>query len=111
MPFGPIIVTTAGTPVLLVSELITLGVCLAGDVVQINKLYALPIPTNNGSCYIGLKTMNKATLQGVIGVVPPGAGAGFTIIHNVGMNIYQAQQLYVDADNSGEGIGGAIDQV
>ena len=41
----------------------------------------------------------------------PGVGSGFTVVNNVGLNIYQAHLYYVDADNSGEGLYGSIDQV
>ena len=111
MPIGPVVVAAAGTPVPLVSELITLGILLAGDWLQANKLFLLPLPTNNGNVYVGQKGMNKATGAGVMFAFGPGVGSGFTLINNVGLNIYRADQFFVDADNSGEGLYGSIDQV
>ena len=109
MPIGPVTVVTAGTPVRLISELITLGNCLSGDWVQVNKIFLFSLPSNSGNIYLGLQTMNKATLQGVMALIGP--GGGWSITNPVGMNVYRADQMYVDADNSGEGLGGSIDQV
>ncbi len=108
-PIGPVIVAVAGTPVPLTQKLVSLGLMSATDVLQVNKVFLNAIPTNNGNIYVGLQTMNKATLQGVIAVLVGSLGA-WSIVNNVGLNVYQAHKWWVDADNAGEGLGGSVDQ-
>ncbi len=83
---------------------------LDGDSVVANKIFLFANPANNGNVYLGLQNMNKTTLEGVIAVLVGSLGT-WDVVNNVGMNIYQCHQMWVDADNSGEGLAGSIDQV
>ena len=112
MAFGPVVVTTAGTPVLLNSALIAQALALVGDPVPANKIALLGLPTNTGSVYIGAKNMNKTTLAGVIIKLGPLGGnqpISYTITDNVHLNQYRLDLLYADADNNGEGLYGHFD--
>ncbi len=110
MPIGPVTVTVAGTPVRLAQHLIASGIMAAGDALQVNKIFLFANPANNGNIYLGLQNMSKTTLEGVIAVLV-GSLATWDIVNNVGMNVYQAHNMWVDADNSGEGLAGSVDQV
>jgi hypothetical protein len=65
--------------------------------------------TNTGLIYIGTSTLNKTTLAGVIATI---AAPGSNPIVNAlefdqlafGANIYELQNLWMDADVNGEGV-------
>ena len=110
-PYGPITVTTAGTPVSFIKELIALGICLAGDLVVANQVFMAPLPSNQGSIYVGSSAaMNKTTGAGIMFVILPGGG-GWQLPNPVGLNIFPVSQWFVDSDNSGESLIGSIVQV
>ena len=53
--------------------------------------------------------MVRSTLAGVLVVLSP--GGSITITNNVGLNIYQFDKWYIDADNAGDGVYGFFDTV
>lgn len=123
-PFGNVVVVTPGTPVQIAANLPGLGVISSAqnpqtgflsDPVPCNKVLILASPIthagagNTGKIYIGMATMVRATLAGVIAVIP--AGQSFPLTNNVGLNIYQFQNLFMDADTAGDGCYGSFDQV
>lgn len=111
-PLGAVKVPVPGTPVRLNSFLVSKGVIdAATDDVPFNKLSIIPIAANAANVYIGLQTMVKATLEGVLIVIGPAAQPNWALTTNVGMNTYHLQNLWVDADNANEGVYGSFDQV
>lgn len=108
-PFGKRVVTTAGTPVVLFT---TAEVPRAAQNVWTKRVARLRIEalnSNTGLIYIGVSTLNKTTLVGVIATI---ASPGGNPIVNAlefdqlafGANIYELQNLWIDADVSGEGV-------
>jgi hypothetical protein len=110
MPFGPVKVPAPGTPVGLITNLVSQGLCLAGDAVGVNKISVVSLPTNTGAVYLGIAGMNKSTLQGVLFVFSS-ANTSWQVTNNEGLNTYRFDDLFVDADVAGEGVYGGIDQV
>ena len=110
LPIGAVTVPSPGTPVQLISVLVTAGICLAGESVPVNKATITSLPTNTGNVYLGIAGMNKTTLTGVLYVFTS-ANVSWPLTNNVGLNTYQFDGLYVDVDVAGEGVYGAIDQV
>lgn len=117
-PFGNVSVVTPGVPVQLSINLPNLSppvTQLVTDHVPCNKInvnastIAHSGAGNTGKVYVGASNMVRATLAGVICVLSP--GQGFQITNNVGMNTYQLDQWYVDADNAGDGVYGSFDVV
>ena len=119
-PIGNVTVATPGTPVQLTTAMQSVNVgsgkmCTATDTVPCNKISFLASTItqagagNTGNIYIGQQTMVRATLAGVIAVIPP--GTAFSITNNVSMNIYDLSKLYVDADTANDGVYGSIDTV
>lgn len=119
-PLGNVTVTTPGTPVQITKTLQATVVgsgfmCLSTDIVACNKLVLIASPIsqagagNTGNIYIGSSTMVRATLAGVIAVIPP--GGSYSITNNVSMNIYDANKLYVDSDTASDALYGSIDTV
>ncbi len=108
-PFGPVNVSTPGTPVALTTKLVALGLALVGDPVPVNKVSVIAFPNNSGTVYLGLSTMSKATMQGVLAALLP--GGSWQINNEVAVNTYRADMLYVDADVAGDGVYGGLDQV
>lgn len=109
-------VTVPGTPVRLITALVSAGIITAAtDIVQVNKIsisasvISQAGAGNTGNIYIGTPTMVKATLAGVVAVIAPGGSWGIT--NNVGMNVYEFQNWYVDADTANDAATGSIDQV
>lgn len=117
-PFGNVLVPTPGTPVQLASNFPSFSppvTSLVTDQVPCNKMSFMASPIthagagNTGSVYIGMQGMVRATLVGVLAVIP--RGGSMTITHNVGLNIYPFEKLYVDADTANDGVYGFIDTV
>lgn len=125
-PLGSVTVTTPGTPVRITTGLLSTvnaantvsGFVLdaATDVVAANKINVYPSPIthagagNTGNIYLGLAGMVRATLAGVIYVMAK-TSSGYSFTNNVGLNTYQAQNLYIDADTAGDGISGVLETV
>lgn len=109
MPYGKRTVTTAGTPQVLFT---------AGEVpraaagiwtTRVIKLRIEALNSNTGLIYIGVSTMNKTTLVGVM--VTLSAPGGNPIVNAYefdrlapGGNLYELQNFWIDADVSGEGV-------
>lgn len=117
-PFGNVLVPTPGTPVRISSNFPNLTPPVTGSVtdpVPCNKMNFIASPIthggagNTGSVYVGTATMVRATLVGVLVVIPK--GGSLTITHNVGNNIYPFEKLYVDADTANDGLYGFIDTI
>lgn len=119
-PIGPVTVPTPGTPVQLTQfmQTITVGsgkMCTATDAVLCNKISIIASPYthtgagNTGKIFIGQQSMVKATGAGVIVVLFP--GQSFSITNNVGMNIYDLNNLWMDADTASDGCIGSIDTI
>ena len=121
-PLGAVTVTTPGTPVRLTVNLTTVDPTTnqkvttnVTDPVVCNKISLAANPLthggagNTGKVYIGSASMNRSTLLGVIAIIA--AGGSYTIVHNVGNDIYDVSKMYVDADTGGDGVYGAIDTV
>lgn len=115
---GNVTVATSGTPVQITA---TLQATAAGsgfivqspnDAVLCNLigLSASPITHtgtgNTGAVYIGSRFMVRATLAGVIAILYPGQSIPISV--NVALNAFDANQLWVDADVSGDGIFGSL---
>jgi hypothetical protein len=114
-PFGPVTVTTPGTLVSLMSQLVAQGICHATDRIAVNKIDLKPLTFNRsgagniGNVYIGYAGMNRATGHNVLVVLTPG-GPDFSITNNVGFNTYDFDTFMMDADNAGDGVYGSTDQ-
>lgn len=123
-PIGAVTVVTPGTPVQLTATLQTVNrptgqsgkiVDSASDSVPTNKIFLSANPLahsgagNTGKVYIGQQTMDKTTLVGVVAVIP--AGGTWSITHPVGLNVYQFDKWYVDADNASDSVYGEIDTI
>ena len=121
-PLGAVTVVTPGTKVRLTINLLTADpttgkvvTTAATDSVPCNKigLAANPLSQagagNTGKVYIGSQSMSRTTLLGVVAIILP--GGSYSITNNVSMNIYDASQWYVDADNAGDSIYGSFDMV
>lgn len=114
---GKVAVVTPGTPVSLVSSLITAGIMTVGAQLPTCKLalWAPPTsatktsgwggPVNVGTIYLGYAGMNKTTLAGVIATIPPG---GFWESASASTSYY-LDQLVIDADNAGDSLYGNTD--
>lgn len=117
-PIGIVTVLTPGTPVQVTFNLpsmIPKVTDAVTDQVPANKVSISTNPKaqagagNTGNVYIGQSNMSRTTLFGVIAVLTPGGSWSWT--NNVGLNIYQLEKWYVDADNAGDGIYGSFDTV
>lgn len=69
---------------------------------------------NTGRIFVGVKGMNKSTLVGVLYIIGAPASAtatppSFSNSNAVQMNGFDLQNLYLDADNGGEGATVAYD--
>lgn len=69
------------------------------------------LPANVGNIYVGTSaSMNKATMAGVIGILAPPTSNSipvFTATLPYSPGGIDAQAIWIDADNSGEGVLGA----
>ncbi len=114
-PFGPVVVTTPGTPVPLTSQMVASGICLATDHIPVNKLNLKPLTMNHsgggntGNVYIGFAGMNKATGFNLLVTIAPG-GPDFSITNNIDADVYALETFLIDADNAGDGVYGSTDQ-
>lgn len=114
-PFGPVTVTTPGTPVTLISQLVAEGICLATDHIAVNKLDLKPLTMNNsgagntGNVYIGFVGMNKTTGFNLLVTIVPG-GPDYCVTNPFGSNVYALESYVIDADNAGDGVYGSSDQ-
>jgi hypothetical protein len=120
-PLGNVTVTTPGTPVQITLALQSTAagsgnvVNAATDKVLVNKISLIASPIthtgagNTGNVYFGSRTMNRSTLSGVIGIIAP--TGSFSITTNVNLNAYDANALYIDADNAGDGVYGSLDTI
>jgi hypothetical protein len=101
-PLGKIVVPTPGTPVQFTSNQKNPTVYLV-----CHAFMAEVLPTNAGKTYIGIASMNKSTLVGVIAILLPASSTvlpTFSATIAYAPNAIELTQLYVDADNSGEGV-------
>jgi hypothetical protein len=114
-PFGPVVVTTPGTPVPLTSQMVASGLCLATDHIPVNKVNLKSLTMNHsgagnaGNVYVGFAGMNKATGYNLLVTIVPG-GADYSITNNGGNNTYSLENFLIDADNAGDGVYGSSDQ-
>lgn len=117
-PLGNFTVSSPGTPVQITLTLQSTAagsgyiVGSATDAVLCQQILLTASPIthtgagNTGAVYFGSVGMNKSTLAGVIGVIQP--GQSFTLTQNMAQNVFDANKLYLDADNAGDGAYGAI---
>lgn len=102
--FGPLVVATPGTPVR-ASVLVT-----APDNPASYKVHAVLMqarPSNVGKVYIGMLGLNRATLAGVATVLAiPTANslAAFSVAHTISPAGVDLSDLWLDADNAGDGV-------
>jgi len=114
-PFGPVVVTTPGTPVPLISQMVAAGICLATDHIAVNKLDVKPLTMNYGGAgnignvYLGFAGMNKTTGFNLLVTLVPG-GPDYCVTNTVGSNAYSLESYVLDADNAGDGVYGSSDQ-
>lgn len=115
---GNVTVATPGTPVQVTA---TLQATAAGsgfivgsssDAVLCNLMSFITSPIahsgagNTGSVYIGSRFMVRSTLAGVYAVLK--AGQSIPLSVNVALNVFDANQFWVDADTAGDSIYGSI---
>ena len=100
---GKVVVTTAGTPV-----------PVGAAVHAAHNLQLQPLPTNTGLIYVGVGGMNKTTFVGVLAVLgkPPATGPmpTWTVTNGRATNGVGVTEVFIDADNSGEGVVGTVVQ-
>ncbi len=114
-PFGPVVVTSPGMPVSLISQMAASGICLTTDHVPVNRVNITPLTMNHsgagntGNVYVGFAGMNKTTGFNLLVTIPPG-GSDFSITNDGGANIYSLESILIDADNAGDGVYGSSDQ-
>lgn len=102
---GKIVVAVAGTPVILTQN------ATAQSPKRCHSFLCEVLPTNIGKIYIGTKGMNKTTLVGVCAILPvPTANLlpSFSATLSYAPAAFEIASIYVDADNSGEGIVASI---
>ena len=97
-PLGRVSVATPGTPVALA----------ANNTATAAKIFFQVIPGLTGKTYIGKAGMNKSTLAGVVRILWPNSGGGFSenfwIETNNGTDSLRMSDYFVDADIAGEGL-------
>ena len=73
-----------------------------------SKIFAQVIPGLTGKGYLGKSGMNRATLAGVMRVLWPNSGGGFsesfTVESSNGANSLVLSEYFVDMDVAGEGL-------
>jgi hypothetical protein len=98
---GKITVVVAGTPVRLTSTQ-----SVPADKFACHGVLIQTLAANTGKMHIGLSTMNKGTGAGVIAVLAiPTTNSipSFTAALTLSPNAINLADLYLDADNGGEG--------
>jgi len=98
---GKITVATAGTPVTLAQN------ATNQSPNRCHSFLVQVLSTNLGKIYIGQRGMNKTTLAGVFAVLAvPTANIlqSFSATLSYAPNDFTASGIYIDADNSGEGV-------
>lgn len=117
-PLGNVTVATPGTPVQITLTLQSTAagsgniVGSATDPVLCNLVSIITSPIthsgagNTGKIYFGSQGMVRATLAGVIAVLSPGQSIPMTV--NVALNAFDANKLYLDADNAADGCYGSL---
>lgn len=112
-PLGLVTVTVPGTAVQLTSNLLNFSpkvTTALTDLVVANKVSLTASKAagaaNTGNVYVGQNGMNKSTLVGVIAII--GVGGAWSWTHNVGLNVYEIDKWYLDADTAGDGVYGSI---
>ena len=115
---GNFTVTTPGTPVQITLALQSLAagsgyvVGSSTDAVLCNLISIITSPIthsgagNTGKIYLGSKNMVRSTLAGVYAVLSQGQSIPLTV--NVALNAFDANQIYIDADNAGDGAYGSL---
>jgi hypothetical protein len=128
-PLGLVTVTAPGTPVQLITNGLSGGSLSLAEPwgvpsMAVNSLVAedafarridLKAPTdigagsafNKGRIYIGMKTMVRATLVGVIWILDP--GDTYTLENSQQPMPYHMADYWIDADNAGDGVLGFFD--
>lgn len=109
-PFGKKTVTAAGTPQRLFTDA---EIALASNgrwPTRVSRIYLEALNANTGFIYIGVSTLVKATLVGVIMTLAPPSGglitnyADFTENFAGGTNNYNLKDYWIDADTTEEGV-------
>jgi hypothetical protein len=113
---GKVIVVTAGTPVGLLDTLVYpyvggaaggLKAAVNGQKIRVTSILFVVTPGGNtGNLYIGVKGMNKATLAGVLFIIPAAAAGAvnwFTLpAQGFGAgNEITPEDIYIDGDTNG----------
>lgn len=93
--FGKITVATAGTPVRC-----TINESVPATRFGVQSISVYGPAGNTGNIYLGTATMNRSTFAGVYAIIPKGTWASGVInLAPAGIN---ANELYIDADNSND---------
>lgn len=108
-PFGPITVTTPGTLVNLLAGAPTLVGSASQWPARVSKVRFEALPTNAGLVYIGVSTLVRATLVGVIARIPPPADPILSVTYHEwnderGANRFALQNYWLDADVATDGV-------
>jgi hypothetical protein len=105
---GKVTVVTSGTPVQIGAlPAVVAGPLGVGGLSTVHAFVVQALSSNAGKIYIGLVGMSKATLAGVLVVLPvPTANLipTFSVSLTEAANALSLNDLWFDADNSGEGV-------
>jgi hypothetical protein len=95
---GRVNVTTPGTPVPLSTD----------PTQRVSKIFAQVVPGLTGKGYLGKSNLIRATLAGVIRILWPNSGGGFSenmlIESSDGTDSLNLAEYFVDMDVAGEGL-------
>ena len=101
--YGLVKVTVAGTPVKLTANG---GWKSPFADHPFQSLFVEADPANTGKIFVGFSNMVRATRVGVLAVIPPPTANSFGFYSPSEVTVpagHQLDDLYMDADNSGEG--------
>ncbi len=104
---GKVAVTTPGTPVNLPVPTSVAGSLGAQGFTTVHAFVVQALAGNTGKVYIGLAGMVKSTLVGVLVVLPvPTANLipTFSVSLTEAANALSLSDIWIDADNGGEGV-------
>jgi hypothetical protein len=104
---GKVVVVVAGVPVPVPVPAAVAGPLGAQGLTTVHAFVIQALAGNTGKIYIGLSTMVKSTLVGVLVVLPvPTANLipTFSVSLTEAANALSLSDLWIDADTNGEGV-------